>query len=432
MADDKKPKIDLKARLGKSAAAAPTPAPAPVAQVPQISPSGRPMPMPTSVPAPATSQPPEALGSYGAAQGPGGIPIPPAMGSSSSFGGIPVPSGYVAPSPGGGGGFDPSNPLAAAVAPYQGQRQAPAPEPQRIEFDDQSIREANKGGRKQGIIIGTVFAVILGGVGYVAGGASEQSTGRSLAKAGALDLEANATKAQDQLKTLVAKMEAGKKQLISEHKFPEALSRDLGAINVDFDGKQLEGRRFSGFSTDTTRDLVEFITAVQGVNDRKLLIQGLLTKLQKPITEQLAIPEGQIKINYVVAVDKDPAGNVAGFLSHLAEPIAVTGQAVALPTEFTFANPGGSGNTKLPRYANGDIASKPAAIYIVPKTFDTMCPSATGGQIAQLGAQISSFIAELNGEGAADPNAVSDAKAGLIDRAGKLIKELDKVGKPNG
>jgi hypothetical protein len=414
MAEEKKPKIDLKARLGKTAAA-PTPAPAPVA--PQVSPSGRPMPMPVAAP----SQPPPAM-----AQGPGGLPIPVPVSSGSGLP-IPTPSPYGAPP----AAFDPTNPLAAAMAPaYQAPRAAPRPpEPQRIEFDDLTVQQASKGARKQGIMIGGVFALILGGVGYVAGGASEQASGRQKAKEGAVDLANGATKAKDQLKSLADKMEAGRKQLITDHKFPKDLAGQLGAINVDFDGKQLEGRRFSGFSTDTTRDLVEFITAVQNINDKKQLIQGLLTKLEKPITEQLAIPEGQIKINYVVAVDRDPAGNVAGFLSHLAEPIAVTGSAITLPPQFTFANPGGGGNTQLPPFKSGDIGQKPAAIYVVPKTFDTVCPSATGGQIAQLGAQIGSFINELNGEGAGNTgDTIVDSKPGLIKRADNLIVALGKVG----
>ena len=34
--------------------------------------------------------------------------------------------------------------------------------------------------------------------------------------------------------------------------FPADLSKDLGAVHVDFDGSQLSGRRFSGFSTAST------------------------------------------------------------------------------------------------------------------------------------------------------------------------------------
>ncbi len=439
MADDKKPKIDLKARLGKTTAA-PTPAPAPVA--PQVTPSGRPMPMPQEVPQVTPSGRPMPM------QAPVGLKVPTPM---ASAGGLPIPGGFAPP--GQPGGYDPTNPLAAAVAaaPYQAQRApAPPPEPQRIEIDDLTLKQVSGSALKKGIVIGAVFAVFLGGVGYVAGGASEQAAGRTKSKEGAADLAVNAAKARDQLKKLAEKMTDGRTQLVVNHKFPDTLSADLGGINVDFDGKQLEGRRFSGYSTDTTRELVEFITAVQGVNERKMLIQGLLNRLKKPITDQFSVPPGQTKINYVVAVDKDPHGNVAGFLSRLVDPITSTGGDVTLPPELTFANPGGGGNAKAAPFKNGDIFTKHEAIYIVPKTFDTVCPSATGGQVAQLGAQISSFIAEVGEtpeqkakreaeekEAAAkaraagkeeEPVMETDTKPGLIERAEKLIKDLGTVG----
>jgi hypothetical protein len=279
-------------------------------------------------------------------------------------------------------------------------------------------------------VVGLVFAVVLGGVGYVAGGASEQGAGRAKSKNDAAELSGSVGKARDSLKTLGDKMEAGSKSLLAERKFPDALTKELGGLNVDFDGTQLAGRRFSGFPQETTHNLVEFITAVQAVNDRKQLIQGLLVRLQKPITEQLAAPPGQQKVSYVVAVDKDPSGNLAGFLSPLTAPIPVTAQNIQLPAKFAFANPGGGGNTELPRYSGGDIATKPAAIYVVPKTFDTVCPSAQSGQVAQLGAQIGEFIRTIRGEGQSAPageDAVQDSKPGLLERANKLVDELNKI-----
>jgi hypothetical protein len=289
-----------------------------------------------------------------------------------------------------------------------------------------AVQQASRSATKKGFVIGAVLAVVLGGVGYVAGGSMEQANGRNLSKAGAVELSANVGKARESLKSLADKMEAGSKQLLTERKFPDALAKDLGGINVDFDGTQLAGRRFSGFSQDTTRNLVEFITAVQSVNDRKLLIEGLLTRLQKPISEQLAIPPGQQKVSYVVAVDRDPSGNLAGFLSPLSAPIPVTAQNIALPAKFQFSM--GGSNTELPRYAGGDIATKPAAIYVVPKTFETVCPAAQSGQIAQLGAQIGEFIRSIRGEGqGTGEDAVQDSKPGLIERADKLIDQLNKI-----
>ena len=202
MADEKKPKIDLKARLGKTAAApAPPPAPAPV--VPQVTPSGRPMPMPDA----PVSRPPPALVHP---TPPTALPIPTPMPPAPR--GLPIPGNFGTPAT----GFDPSNPLAAAVAPqYQqvSRGPAPPPEPQRIEIDELTIQQASKSSLRKGLLMGCVLALAVGGVGYVAGGAQEQAASRVKAKEGAVDLATNAGKAKDQLKTLAVNMEAARKVL---------------------------------------------------------------------------------------------------------------------------------------------------------------------------------------------------------------------------
>jgi hypothetical protein len=148
--------------------------------------------------------------------------------------------------------------------------------------------------------------------GYVAGGASEQGAGRAKSRGDASELSGSVGKARDTLKTFERQVGGGEQnRSLNDRKFPDTLSKELGGLNVDFDGTQLAGRRFSGFPQETTHDLVEFITSVQSVNDRKQLIQSLLVSLQKPLTEQLAAPPGQQKVSYVVAVDKDPSGNVS-------------------------------------------------------------------------------------------------------------------------
>jgi hypothetical protein len=391
MAGEKKPKIDLKARLGKSTAQTPPPGTV----------------MPTGAPG---------------AAGRGPVPIP-----SPSVPGVPVGPPPFAPSsqP---SAIDPNNPLSAVAAPYRAPA-PPQPHSTRIEVDELAVQTASKSARKQGIVVGVVLAVIMGGVGYVAGNAAEQAAGRTKSRGDAAELKGSVGKARVALKTIADKMEAGSRALLADRKFPDTLAKDLGGVNVDFDGTQLAGRRFSGFPQETTHDLVEFITGVQAVNDRKDLVIGLLTRLQKPITEQLNAPPGQQKVSYVVAVDKDPSGNLAGFLSPLATPITVTAQNIALPPRFVFTVPGGGGNTDLPRYTGGDIAAKPAALYVVPKSFETVCPTATSGQVSQLGAQIGGFLRDVRGEQQGDPtqDAVQDSKPGLLQRADKLIDELNKI-----
>lgn len=411
MADEKKPKIDLKARLGKGAAGAATPPP-PVAGIPAPA-------MANNGPAPAVA-----------------APVPAAAKSSGGGGGLPVPPGIpVGPPPNfkpAGLSLDPSNPLAAAVNPQPSARPAPAPppQPQRIEIDEMGVQVARKGARKQGFVAGAVLAVVLGIVGYIAGDAQQTNKGRQKSVGDAKSLAGDVAKSKDQLKTIADKVEAGRNSLMKERKFPESLAKELNNINVDFDGTKLAGVRFSGFPQDTTSGLIEYITAVQSLNDRKQAVGTLLTKLQKPITEQMAAGQKPPPVRYVVLVGgpKDPSGNPFALLAPLTKPIELAnpGQ-IQLPTEFTATNPITNANVTAPKYATGNL-DKPAGIYVVPKSVEAACPSETTGQMAQLGSQLSRLIHDIRGEqAAAGGDVITETKAGLIERADKLVVNLNKV-----
>jgi hypothetical protein len=404
MADDKKPKIDLKARLGKQGGGSvPAPTPIPPGIVPQAT----------------HSQPP------GAGMGGGGSAPPAAM----------LPGTPVGPPPrfaasGAAAALDPSNPLAAVAAPYrpQAQPQVAAIAPARIEVDEGAVHDARRGGTKRGMVIGLIIAAIVGGVGFTAGGASEQSKAREKSKADAVSFAEDLGKAKDTLTKLADKMDEGVKTL-SGGKFPDKLSGDLGGLNVAFDGSELAGRRFSGFPQETTAQLVDFITNVTALNDKKDLIQGLLTKLQKPMTEQMSAAPGSGSITLIAAIQKDSSGNPYAFLAPLSAPIAFTSSSdIKWPPQFTFSDPmGGGSNASAPRYTAGDISKAAAAIPVVNKTFEKVCPSEAAGGVAQLRAQIGGFIRDIRGEAPAGPDVVSDTKAGLLERADKLITGLQKV-----
>ncbi len=400
MAEEKKRKIDLKARLGKAgAAAAPTPPPGTVAAIPV------PMPVPTS-----PSRPPP-------------TPSRPAP--------APVPGTLIGPPPpfASSHAIDPNNPLAAVAAPYRppthAARQPAAAQPQRIEVDEAGVQQAASSARKQ---VG-VFAVILMfagiGIGYVAGESSQQGQDRTKSSDDAKDLAKSATAAKAQLQALSDKLEAGYNTLGKDHKFPDTLASDLGAIHVDFDGTQLAGRRFSGFSTDTMSTLLEFITQVQSLNDRKDAVTSLLTKLKAPITDQLA-HAGQQTVSFVVVGDRDPSGNAVAYIAPLVTPIPVTPPQITLPASLTFINPLAQGNADAPPFKSGDITTNHQAMYVAPKTFDTVCPNEAAGQSKQLAAQIAGVIHDIKGD-AVQQDVVTDAKPGLLDQASKLIDGLGKV-----
>jgi hypothetical protein len=402
MAEEKKRKIDLKARLGKAgAAAAPTPPPGTIAAIPV------PMPVPSSPsrPPPTPSRP---------------APAP-----------IPVPGTLIGPPPpfSSSTAIDPNNPLSAVAAPYRPPTHAarqPAPaQPQRIEVDETAVLQASSRARKQ---VGVFALILMGvgvGVGFIAGGSSQQGDDRKKSSDDAKDLAKSATAAKAQLQTLSDKLEAGYNTLGKDHKFPDTLAADLGAIHVDFDGTQLAGRRFSGFSTDTMSTMLEFITQVQSLNDRKDAVTSLLTKLKAPITDQLA-HAGQQTVSFVVVGDRDPSGNAVAYIAPLVTPIPVTPPQITLPASLTFINPLAQGNADAPPFKSGDITSNHQAMYVAPKTFDTVCPNEAAGQSKQLAAQIAGVIHDIKGD-AVQQDVVTDAKPGLIDQASKLIDGLAKV-----
>jgi hypothetical protein len=406
MADEKKPKIDLKARLGKAAVGGATPPPAVV--------GGGPAPAPTPIPA---------AGSSGNAMGGGAIPTP---GVAKPVAGLPVPPGIpVGPPPAfksPGLNLDPSNPLAAAVAPTAPPRAAAKPaQPQRIEVDELTVQEARKGARKQGLLAGVVFAVVVGAVGYILGGAQETNKGRAQSVAHAKSLAEDVTKSRDQLKSLAEKLEAGRTAL-GQRKFPETLPHDLGSINVDFDGSKLAGVRFSGFSQETTSGLIEYITGVTNTNDHKNALMGLLTRLQNPMKEQFAAAAANKppQISWVVLIDKDGARNPFAVLAPLQKPVELNAN---LPAEFTATNPLTRGAVTAPKLASLD---KPGAAYVVPRSMEAACPSETTGQITQLASQLGKLITEIRGE-AGSPDTGVDSKPGLLDRADRLITGLNRV-----
>lgn len=416
MADEKKPKIDLKARLGKGAAGGATPPP------PQAG-GGVPVPAPSANVAAGVGQ---TTGNFGPGVVPAPTPTAPRVG-----GGLPVPPGIpVGPPPAfqsPGIKIDPSNPLAAAMAPAHEPRRAksvPPPQPQRIEVDELTVQEARKGARKQGLIAGIVVGVVLGAVGYIAGGAQETKKTREASSAHAKSLATDVQKSREQLKTISDKVEAGRNTLGRDHKFPDSLAKDLANVNVEFDGSKLAGVRFSGFSTDTTTGLIEYITGVQTVNDRKNALINILNKLQKPISDQIkAQAENKPPpVAFIVLMNKDKDRNSYAVLAPLQKPID-NGQ---IPAEFLAVDPLSKSNVSAPKLTSLD---KPGAAYVVPKSIEAACPSETSGQIGQLVSQLTNLINEIQGEKAppAGQEIVVDTKPGLLQRADKLVEGLNRV-----
>ena len=150
------------------------------------------------------------------------------------------------------------------------------------------------------------------------------------------------------------------------------------------------------------KDLTSYITDVTALNEHKTAIIGLLNALQKPLTEQLSAPPGQADLEPDRGHHPRPERPRKRSSLRSACPITLNAENVTLPDSFAFADPLGNGNSKLDRYKSGDISAKPAAIPVVSRTFDKMCPSESNGKAAKLAVQLGTAIDEING----------DAKAG--------------------
>jgi hypothetical protein len=393
MAEDRKPKIDLKSRLQKMGG--------PAAATPPASATGS-LPVPSLVPPVARSGPPVA----------GPVSAPPPAGSRSVSAPIPVPGRAPA--------LDPGHPLAAVAQQFGAG--VPAVHAQRIEMDEGVVHQARSGAFKQGLTAGTVFGLILLVLGYVGGNAMSEGNARTKSVRDAHELGADVTKAKDSLVELKGKLEAGLKSL-NDRKFPADLAQSLAGLNVDFAGDKLTGRRFSGVPAEVTHDLFDFITRVQSLNDKKELVVALLNKLQKPITEELSRPPGQLPIQYAVVVDKETP-NSGAFLAALTAPLSPE---TGVPNDLTFTNPRGGGNAKLPRLTGDKIPRDGAAITIVPATFESVCPSKQRGQEAQLVSTIRGLSTDIGGQRAAEGDVVTESKPGLEEAAAKLAERLGKI-----
>src|SRR3954452_11913077 len=155
VAEEKKPKIDLKARLVKQGAGAT--APAPFAPGAPVAPPGAGKSISSLLPPAGAggSVPPVAatpsfapVGQGGASQV--GVPMPP-------FAGASKPS---------------TDPFGAQIAPTR----SAAPQTFKIEIDDETIRAARKGGKRAGILA-TITALGGLGLGFASGGRSADAKG---------------------------------------------------------------------------------------------------------------------------------------------------------------------------------------------------------------------------------------------------------------
>lgn len=373
MSEDKKPKIDLKARLGKKTVSAP--AAGPGGSIPP--PAG--IPKPSGVPA-------------------AGIPAPPFQSAATTSRPAPV--------------MDVSNPYGAmqpTAAPVMAQ-----PQTIRIELGDDVVR-ANRGGKTKVAMLALITAFIGIGIGYTVGGAAERGAGADAAVEGAKQLTKDVEAANAKISELADLLKSAREKL-GKSQFPEDEVSKLGALNIPFDGTNLSGKGIGRFKSEVVTMLINFASSAAEANDNKGDLQRVLSGQKKAVLEFLE-SQTKPKVRWSVIVGGSPAGPV-GSMQLLPTPFPA---AEKWPDSFEVAGEKGK-KVVVKRYMKGDAATEePTFIPVDPGTQGAVCPDAA---VVRLRGRISDMEEVLRG----NPTP-GEERTGLLEAGQTLVKKLKDIGK---
>lgn len=371
---ENKPKIDLKARLGKKTV------------------SGR-MGGP-SIPPPVGLRP-------------GGI------GGGPAVGGPPAGIGSSPSQP----PLDPSNPYSAISA-----AQAPVVEPKAIKIEmSEEVVQAQKKGRSKVMILAGVTAVIGMIIGFAIGGLNENSKRHETALAGAKTLAKEIDDAGIQGQALADVLKAIGKQL-GDGKYPEEDVNKLGGIDIPFDGANLSGKAIGLFKPQLTVGLLQYAGIAAQVDEQKDKIRRLLVASKSVLSDLLAEKDAP-KVRWSVFIQPGPFGPWAN-MQPVPEPFLVKSEEKGYKWPDDMKIKDGDQTVTLKRYNKGDVSSPsgdtPDFIPVVPQTQSLVCPSDT---VIRLRREVSAMEELLNGD-----ETPGQEKAGLLPLGQQVVEELKKIG----
>jgi hypothetical protein len=376
---DNKPKIDLKARLGKKTVGTPATASVPPPMATQ--PTGSTIPRP-----PQAAQMPRS---------PSGVPAPPF-----------TPSGAPKPSP--------------SVAPYQSIPKQSAPiqaRPTEIRVDMEEVRAAQRSGRGKVMVLALVVSIVGGVVGFAFGGGAERAKGADAAIQGAHDLVKEVEDSNKQISDLADTIKSAQTKIMQKGTYPQEEVTKLGAINIPFRSASLADKSIGRFRREILTMLIDYSAAVEQMNDQKETLQRFLgsATLKDLIAEQQ-----KPKVRWYATVSSGPQGPWVN-LDKLDTPFLVQSDDKAKwPDEIEIKD--GKDTTKIKRYASGDPGgSTPPYIAVNPQTQAAVCQSDVLGSLVS---QLVKMNTVLRGD---DTPGVD--KTGLIEKGQKLLDQLKKIGK---
>ncbi len=385
--EDKKPKIDLKSRLGKKTVSSPAtgsiPPPVGLPSVPN-------MPRP-SVPA-------------AAAPSPSRIPAPP-------FASAPQAS---APRMDASTPYGASNPY-AVLEPQVAVRAQP--QTITLEMSDEFV-QAQKSGRSKVLVACLVTAALGAGLGFAGGGISERSKAADAAINGAADLTTKVDASTKKANELADILKSAKEKL-GKGTFPDDEVSKLGGINLPFSAADLSGKGIGRFNPILLSMLIDFSTLVDKVNDQKEKLQNVLSGNKKGVQDFLD-QTSKPQVRWSVVLGNGPGGPWATMqpvpTPFLAKP---EGDKAKWPDDLHI--PVGDKQAVLKRYSSGNPVSEEGLFVPVdPGSQSAVCPSDV---LFKLRRELGDLEEVLRGN--QDPG---EEKAGLLESGQKLTQKLKQVG----
>jgi hypothetical protein len=382
---DNKPKIDLKARLGKK-----------------------------TVSTPAASSVPPPMGGHPQM---GGIPRPQAAPMRPSPSGVPAPPFQQSGRPA------PTNPYSSAPK----QSVPVMARPTEIRVDMEEVRAAQRSGRGRVMVLALVTACVGGFVGFTFGGGAERDKGAKAAIQGAGELVKEIEDSNKQIQDLAATLKSAQTKLLGKGTYPQEEVTKLGAINIPFRTASLADKSIGRFKHEILTMLIDYSASVEAMNDQKETLQRFLgSQTLKDLVAEGAKP----KVKWYATISGGPGGPWVNldrldtpFLAQSDEKVKDKDgkeKAYAWPDEIEVKD--GSSTTKIKRYSSGDPGgSTPPFIAVNPQTQSAVCQS---DAIGSLLSQLLKMQTVING----DPTPGVD-KTGLLEKGQKLADQLKKIGK---
>jgi hypothetical protein len=373
--EDKKPKIDLKSRLGKKTGSPPA-----VGSVPP----------PVGVPKPSV---------------PVGMPNPSR---------VPAPPFASAPPAASVPRIDTSNPY-GSMAP-QAVPLRVEPQTIKIEMGDDFVA-AQKSGRTKVLVLSLFTAAIGAALGFAGGGISERDKAADAAVVGAGELttkvEATTKKANE-----LADILKSAKEKLSKSTFPEDEVSKLGAINLPFAAADLNGKGIGRFNGPTLAMLIDFSTIVDKVNDQKEKLQNVLSGNKKAVQDFL---DSQTKpmVRWSVVLGNGPGGPWATMQPVPTPFLAKDGEKPKWPDDLRI--PVGDKQAVLKRYNSGNPISEDGLyIPVDPASQGSVCSTSV---VTTLRRELGDLEEVLRGN-----QTPGEEKTGLLESGDKLGKKLKQIG----